>query len=108
MQSTTQQSPATAQPHLQLVGNRPQVHFTLQGKGGVGKSLVSALVAQYLRSTSLTVRCIDADPVNDTLTQFHGLQAEHLNLVRGGKVDERVFDDMMDTILSDPVSFVVD
>jgi CO dehydrogenase nickel-insertion accessory protein CooC1 len=26
-----------------------QAHFTLQGKGGVGKSLISALLVQYLK-----------------------------------------------------------
>jgi hypothetical protein len=26
------------------------VHFTLQGKGGVGKSLVAAIIAQYFKS----------------------------------------------------------
>ncbi len=108
MQSAAPQESAKVPSQVQLVGSRPYVHFTLQGKGGVGKSLVSSLVAQYLRSTGTPVRCIDTDPINDTLTQFQGLGAEHLNLMRGGKVDERIFDELMDTILSDPVSFVVD
>jgi hypothetical protein len=93
---------------LQLIADCPRIHFTLQGKGGVGKSLVSSLVAQYLRHTDTAVRCVDTDPVNDTLTQIRGLKAEHLNLMRQGRVDERIFDDLMDKILLDPVSFVVD
>jgi len=96
------------QRHLQLIPGRPRVHFTLQGKGGVGKSLVSSLTAQYLRVSEKSLRCIDTDPVNDTLTQVRGLNAEHLNLMRNGRVDERVFDDLIGNILEDPVSFVVD
>ena len=96
------------QRHLQLISGRPRVHFTLQGKGGVGKSLVSSLAAQYLRATESSLRCIDTDPVNDTLTQIRGLNAEHLNLIRNGRVDERVFDDLIGKILENPVSFVVD
>jgi hypothetical protein len=101
-------TPAVPQPHLHLISGRPRVHFTLQGKGGVGKSFVSSLVAQYLRASETAIRCIDTDPVNDTLTQVRGLNAEHLNLMRHGRVDERVFDDLIGTILADPVSFVVD
>jgi len=101
-------SASSQQFHLQLVANRPRVHFILQGKGGVGKSLVSSLVAQYLRSTDTTVRCIDTDPVNDTLTQYDALQAEHLNLMREGRVDEGAFDDLMERLLSEQCSFVVD
>lgn len=36
------------------------IHFTLQGKGGVGKSLVSSLLAQYFNSIDgCTVKCVD-------------------------------------------------
>ena len=39
------------------------VHFTLQGKVGVGKSLVSAMLAQYFQSVEgCDVKCIDTDP----------------------------------------------
>lgn len=34
------------------------VHFSLQGKGGVGKSVVASWLAQYFRSKDLFVTCI--------------------------------------------------
>jgi len=40
------------------------IHIALQGKGGVGKSLVSAILSQYLSSKGQDVLAIDADPVN--------------------------------------------
>lgn len=38
-----------------------QVHITMYGKGGVGKSLVASLVAQYLSSPEEPVEVINAD-----------------------------------------------
>src|SRR5579859_3467685 len=42
------------------------IHLTLQGKGGVGKSLVASILAQYFRHHGREIRCIDSDPVNQT------------------------------------------
>ena len=50
------------------------IHLTLQGKGGVGKSLVAAVLAQYLKSAGRDVRCIDTDPVNRTFAQYAASQ----------------------------------
>ena len=43
------------------------IHMSLQGKGGVGKSLAASVLAQYFMARGKAVRCIDADPVNKTL-----------------------------------------
>jgi cellulose biosynthesis protein BcsQ len=81
----------------------------LQGKGGVGKSLVASLLAQYLLQNGKQVRCIDTDPVNKTLSQYRGLPTEQLKLLREGGIDQRAFDRLMDDVLSDNTStFVVD
>ena len=56
------------------------IHLTLQGKGGVGKSLVASILAQYLRDKGKDVRCIDTDPVNRTFAQYAALGADRLNL----------------------------
>jgi type IV secretory pathway VirB10-like protein len=39
----------------------PTVHLTLQGKGGVGKSLVASILAQYFRHHGKELHCIDSD-----------------------------------------------
>ena len=41
------------------------IHITLQGKGGVGKTLVSNLLAQHQISKKTKLVCIDTDPVID-------------------------------------------
>ena len=51
------------------------VHLILQGKGGVGKSVIATLLAQYLRDKGLTVTCFDADPVNSSQAAGHSMSA---------------------------------
>src|SRR5882762_9623336 len=86
------------------------VHFTLQGKGGVGKSLVAAIIAQYFQSIGAAPTCIDTDPVNQTLVNYKALNASHLPLMaeNSSRVDERKFDDLMEQLLSKDEVFVVD
>ncbi len=67
------------------------IHISLQGKGGVGKSLISAILSQYLLSKGQDVQGIDADPVNQTLAEYRGLAVNRLNLLKEGSVDQRDF-----------------
>ncbi len=89
-------------------GNGAGIHLSLQGKGGVGKSLAASILAQYFIARGQPVRCIDSDPVNKTLSQYTTLQAEPLMLLRDGIVDQRVFDQLMQTMLTEDGIFVVD
>ncbi|KLB74858.1 hypothetical protein XEUV526_23600, partial [Xanthomonas euvesicatoria] len=62
------------------------VHFVLQGKGGVGKSVISTYLTQYLRSKATgkgkpAVLAFDTDPSNHTLARYKGLGAEALPLL---------------------------
>jgi hypothetical protein len=49
-----------------------QVHLVLQGKGGVGKSMISAILGQYFHHKTTTPHCFDTDPVNATFAQVPG------------------------------------
>lgn len=84
------------------------VHITLQGKGGVGKSYVSSLVTQYMRSRNLPVIAIDTDPVNSTLLGYKALDVRHLAILRDGIVEERRFDQLVEEIIREDCNFVVD
>jgi len=76
-------------------------HFTLQGKGGIGKSLVSFLFLQYLKSIKDNVVAIDADPINQTLQNFKNINAEFFPLVENDDFNTINFDKLIHTILSD-------
>jgi len=60
---------ATAQVHADGHGTTAErslkdaIHLSLQGKGGVGKSLVASILAQYFNSRGKRIQCIDTDPV---------------------------------------------
>jgi hypothetical protein len=84
------------------------VHLSLQGKGGVGKSLVASFLAQFYRAKGQTVRCVDTDPVNQTFSQYGALGAQHLQLMDGNQVDRRRFDGLVENILGNDDSFIVD
>jgi CO dehydrogenase nickel-insertion accessory protein CooC1 len=58
----------------------PTVHLILQGKGGIGKSLVASWLAEFLIGRGQPVCCIDGDPVNRSLGQYKALGAEKLDL----------------------------
>jgi len=65
---------------LQAIGSdggtaTPTIHLTLQGKGGVGKSLVASILAQYFRHRGTEIHCLDTDPVNQTFSQYTELGA---------------------------------
>jgi hypothetical protein len=84
------------------------IHLSLQGKGGVGKSLIASILAQYFRQKGHDVQCIDTDPVNQTLAQYRALRAHHLELLQDGQVDQRRFDVLLERILTEEAVFVVD
>lgn len=84
------------------------LHLTLQGKGGVGKSLATVLLAQYLDNKGGTVVCADTDPVNATFTQYNSLNVAHVDIAEGGNVIQRKFDPLMEKIIANEADFVID
>jgi hypothetical protein len=84
------------------------IHLSLQGKGGVGKSLIASILAQYLVENSRKVECIDTDPVNQTFSQYRALAARHIELMRDGNIDQRGFDSLMERLLTEDGVFVID
>src|SRR5471030_913732 len=89
-------------------GTQASVHVVLQGKGGVGKSFVSAILAQYFRTKSAPVYCLDTDQVNATFAQYRLLEAEHLKVLRRGTVNEKQFDVLVERVCQGDGVFIVD
>lgn len=86
-----------------------QIDLLLQGKGGVGKSYVAALLAQFHRSRGLAPICVDTDPVNATFAGYQALGVERLELMQGRKIDSRQFDVLIERIfgVEDPAAVMV-
>lgn len=85
-----------------------QVHLTLQGKGGVGKSFVSALITQFLKENGHPVTAIDTDPVNATLAGYQAFGTERLQLMEKGSLIERNFDTLIERVVVEDTNFVID
>ena len=96
----------TVGPSEQDRGN--SIHLSLQGKGGVGKSFIASILAQYFRARQKAVCCIDTDPVNTTLFQYKSLGVTRLELLREGNVNQRGFDILMERLLTEDATFIVD
>lgn len=84
------------------------LHLILQGKGGVGKSLIAVLLAQYLQSKTGHVICADTDPVNRTFSKYLALDVASIEIAEGGNVVQRKFDPLMEMIVSTEADFVID
>jgi len=72
----------------------PRMHMTLGDKGGIGKSFIAALLAQYYLDniTNVNLTCLDMDPKNLTLSRYAGLDVEHIDVQSNGDIDRVKFD----------------
>ncbi|UTO27677.1 nucleotide-binding protein [Bartonella harrusi] len=84
------------------------IHMTLQGKGGVGKSFVASLVMQYLLENKIEVKGIDTDPVNQTFANYKNFNVKHLKLLEQSVVIPRNFDTLMEELLNSNCQYVID
>lgn len=84
------------------------IHFSIQGKGGIGKSFICYLSAQYRKSKGRPMRLYDADPVNPTLAGFRALEAVPVDLMHGDEIDTRRFDSMIEAAVVTEEDVLID
>lgn len=85
------------------------VHFFLQGKGGVGKTVKSAVLAQYKKSKGRKTLCVDTDPINATFEAYAALDVRRLEIMDGDEINTRNFDLLVQWIAeSDAEDVIVD
>ncbi len=90
-------------------GGGAVVHLVLQGKGGIGKSVVASWLAEYLVVRGKNVHCIDGDPVNRSLAQYKSLNAEKLDLINEEGLIVRVrYDALLERFAKENGIFIVD
>jgi hypothetical protein len=86
------------------------VHFILQGKGGIGKTLVSTILAQWLAAKDDTpLRCYDTDQENATFSRYKAMDVKHVPVMTDARtIDPKRFDALMIDILEDDGNCVID
>jgi hypothetical protein len=85
-----------------------KIHMVLQGKGGVGKSMIAAAIAQYKASKGQSPLCIDTDPVNATFEGYKALKARRLNIMDGDEINTRNFDALVELIAPTKNDVIID
>ena len=77
-------------------------HLVMQGKGGVGKSLVASILIQYLLIRGLKAFGCDTDPVNSSLARYKSLDVKVIDIMDGDDIDPGRFDELINLIDSSP------
>jgi hypothetical protein len=86
------------------------VHFILQGKGGIGKTLVSTLIAQWIKTKDAgSLRCYDTDQENTTFSRYRAMEVKHVPVMTEARtIDPKRFDALMIDILEADGNCVID
>ena len=86
------------------------IHFVMQSKGGVGKSVVSSLLSQYFFDKLDNTLLIDIDPSNKTLASYKSLNVQQINIMKDDEelVDQSKFDDFLHTFIESESTCLVD
>jgi hypothetical protein len=85
-----------------------KIHVILQGKGGVGKSVAAAFLAQYKIGKSPALACIDTDPVNATFYGYKALNVSRLQIMEADEIDPRSFDALIELFAASRGDVIVD
>jgi hypothetical protein len=85
-----------------------KIHMVLQGKGGVGKSMIAAVIAQYKASKGQNPLCIDTDPVNATFEGYKALNVRRLSIMEGDEINTRNFDALVELIAPAENDVIID
>ncbi len=79
-----------------------KLHMSMGAKGGIGKSFIAALMAQYLLDNFVGVKpiCIDLDFKNHTFARYTGLDVALIDVQTDGDIDKSRFDVFVSRIAS--------
>lgn len=85
-----------------------KIHMVLQGKGGVGKSMIAATLAQFKSGKGVRPLCIDTDPVNATFEGYKALKVRRLKIMEGDEINTRNFDALVELIAQAKGDVIID
>jgi anion-transporting ArsA/GET3 family ATPase len=75
-----------------------KIHMVLQGKGGVGKSFIAAVIAQYKSEQGATAPVHRHRPGERTFQGFKALNVRLLEIMEGDEINTRNFDTLVELI----------
>lgn len=85
------------------------INMILQGKGGVGKTLVASILTQWHIAKGREVYCADTDPVNDTFSRYTAFPVETIQIMDlSNNINSRMFDSLIEKLLKIETDSVID
>lgn len=88
------------------------VNFVIQGKGGVGKSVLATYLAQFFREElgeGQDLVLFDTDPVNKTFSKYKSLNVIKVELLKNKEINKKNFDELMEAFFNaSDTTFLVD
>jgi len=88
----------------------PKIHLVMQGKGGVGKSLLAFYLAQYVKEKTGKCLVFDTDPLNHTLARTKALEAKVVKILADDHftILKTAFDLMIEECEAEGADVVID
>lgn len=83
-------------------------NLVMHSKGGMGKTVISSMLTQWLMSKGYQTVAVDADPMNNSLARYKALKVEIVKLVDGDAINAAEADRCFEWILATDKDFVVD
>jgi hypothetical protein len=85
------------------------VHFTLQGKGGIGKSFITSLLCEYIQNSADRIEAFDTDQINTTLSQYDAFQAKPISIKDDDHlINPKKFDSLIVDMVNTQAPVIVD
>ncbi|MGE4482994.1 hypothetical protein [Acidocella sp.] len=106
----SQESQTSTDSFTEVRGNRKnEVHLVLQGKGGVGKSFIATLLADFFSTRVSQLRCFDTDPQNPTFTTYKQFNVELVEILgQDHSIDPSRFDRLMEAVTAPDIFSIID
>ena len=78
------------------------VIFIIGNKGGIGKTTISAYIAEYLKKNNKELLCFDTDPENNDFLSYKELGATRIAIKNAttNNIDKSAFDILIEAILN--------
>lgn len=84
------------------------IHIPLQGKGGVGKSFISVLMAQKMIEDGKRPLCIDLDPASPTFSAYKSLDVKRFDIMKGEEIAPLKIDPVIELVASSTDDVIID
>jgi len=84
------------------------IHLVIGAKGGIGKTYVASLFAQFFAHKGQPMKVLDLDQSNAMLARVPSLKGEAVSLLSDGRFDSAKMDQVVRRMSSEPGPFILD